>query len=49
VVALSLLRYLQFIMVQGQGKSLTDLVLGDRGMLAILSVSGAALAYLIYS
>jgi 4-hydroxybenzoate polyprenyltransferase len=47
-VALGLLRYLQLIMVQGHGESPTDLVLGDRGMLAILGVFGAAFAYLIY-
>ena len=47
-VALGLLRYLQLIMVHGHGKSPTDLVLGDRGTLAILAVFGAAFAYLIY-
>ena len=47
-VALGLLRYLQLIMVHGQGESPTDLVLGDLGMLAILAVFGAAFAYLIY-
>ena len=33
-VALGLLRYLQLIIVQGRGESPTDLVLGDRGLLA---------------
>jgi decaprenyl-phosphate phosphoribosyltransferase len=47
-VALGLLRYLQLIMVHGHGESPTDLVLGDRGLLAILAVFGAAFAYLIY-
>jgi decaprenyl-phosphate phosphoribosyltransferase len=47
-VALGLLRYLQLIMVHGHGESPTDLVLGDRGMLAILAVYGAVFAYLIY-
>jgi decaprenyl-phosphate phosphoribosyltransferase len=47
-VALGLLRYLQLIMVQGQGESPTDLVLGDRGMLAILAVFVLAFAYLMY-
>jgi decaprenyl-phosphate phosphoribosyltransferase len=47
-VALGLLRYLQLVMVHGHGESPTDLVLGDRGMLAILAVFGAAFAYLIY-
>lgn len=47
-VALGLLRYLQLIMVQGHGESPTDLVLSDRGMLAILGVFGAVFAYLIY-
>jgi decaprenyl-phosphate phosphoribosyltransferase len=47
-VALGLLRYLQLIMVHGHGESPTDLVLGDRGMLAILAVFVAAFIYLIY-
>jgi decaprenyl-phosphate phosphoribosyltransferase len=47
-VALGLLRYVQLIMVQGHGESPTDLLLGDRGMLAIVGVFGAAFAYLIY-
>jgi 4-hydroxybenzoate polyprenyltransferase len=47
-VALGLLRYLQLIIVHGHGESPTDLVLGDRGMLAILAVFGATFAYLIY-
>ena len=47
-VALGLLRYLQLIIVHGQGESPTDLVLGDRGMLAILAAFGVAFAYLIY-
>lgn len=47
-VALGLLRYLQLIMVRGQGDSPTDLVLNDWGMLAILVVFGAAYGYLIY-
>jgi decaprenyl-phosphate phosphoribosyltransferase len=47
-VALGLLRYLQLIMVHGHGESPTDLVLGDRGMLAILAIFCAAFAYLIY-
>jgi decaprenyl-phosphate phosphoribosyltransferase len=47
-VALGLLRFLQLIIVRGQGESPTDLVLGDRGMLAILTVFGAAFSYLIY-
>jgi decaprenyl-phosphate phosphoribosyltransferase len=48
LVALGLLRYLQLIMVHGHGESPTDLVLGDRGMLAILALFSAAFAYLIY-
>lgn len=48
LVALGLMRYLQLIMVHGQGESPTDLVLSDRGLLAILTVFGAAFAYLIY-
>ena len=47
-VILGLLRYLQLIMVRGQGESPTDLVLGDRGMLGILAVFGIAFVYLIY-
>jgi len=47
-VALGLIRYLQLIMVRGQGESPTDLVLADRGILAILAVFGAVFAYLIY-
>jgi len=47
-VAIGLLRYLQLIMVQGYGEAPTDLVLGDRGMLAILVVFGAMFAYFIY-
>jgi decaprenyl-phosphate phosphoribosyltransferase len=47
-VALGLLRFLQLVIVRGQGESPTDLVLGDRGMLAILTVFGAAFSYLIY-
>jgi 4-hydroxybenzoate polyprenyltransferase len=47
-VGLGLLRYLQLIMVHGHGESPTDLVLGDRGMLAILALFGAAFSYLIY-
>ena len=37
-VALGLLRYVQLIMVKGQGKSPTDLVIGDPGMIAVLVV-----------
>jgi len=48
VVAYGLLRYLQLIMVRGQGDSPTDLVLKDWGMLATLAVFCAAYAYLIY-
>jgi decaprenyl-phosphate phosphoribosyltransferase len=48
LVVLGLMRYLQLIMVRGHGESPTDLVLGDRGMLAILGAFGAAFAYLIY-
>jgi len=47
-VTLGLIRYLQLITVRGQGESPTDLVLRDRGMLAILAVFGAIFAYLIY-
>jgi decaprenyl-phosphate phosphoribosyltransferase len=47
-VALGLLRYLQLIIVQERGESPTDLVLGDRGLLAILAVFGVTFAYLIY-
>jgi decaprenyl-phosphate phosphoribosyltransferase len=47
-VALGLLRYVQLIIVQGHGESPTDLLLGDRGLLAIVGVFGAAFAYLIY-
>jgi decaprenyl-phosphate phosphoribosyltransferase len=47
-VTLGLLRYLQLVLVRGSGESPTDLVLGDRGLLAILAVFGACFAYLIY-
>lgn len=47
-VTLGLLRYLQLIMVRGRGELPTDLILGDRGMLAILAVFGAIFAFLIY-
>jgi decaprenyl-phosphate phosphoribosyltransferase len=49
VVALGLLRYLQLVMVRGQGDSPTDLLLKDWGMLATLAVFAAAFAYLIYA
>ena len=47
-VALGLMRYLQLIMVHGHGESPTDIILEDRGMLAILGVFVAIFAYLIY-
>ena len=47
-VALGLLRYLQLVMVYERGDLPTDLVLSDRGMLAILALFGAAFTYLIY-
>ena len=47
-VSVGLLRYLQLIMVYGHGESPTDLVLSDRGMLAILAFFGMTFAYLIY-
>lgn len=47
-VALGLLRYLQLIIVYEHGDSPTDLVLSDRGLLAILALFGAAFTYLIY-
>jgi decaprenyl-phosphate phosphoribosyltransferase len=37
-VALGLLRYVQLIMVKGQGESPTDLVMGDPGMITIIVV-----------
>jgi decaprenyl-phosphate phosphoribosyltransferase len=47
-VMIGLLRFLQLILVREQGESPTDLVLSDRGMLAILAVFGIVFAYLIY-
>jgi decaprenyl-phosphate phosphoribosyltransferase len=47
-VAVGLLRYLQLILVYGHGESPTDLVLGDRRMLAILIIFVMIFVYLIY-
>ena len=47
-VAFGLLRYLQLVMVGGDGDSPTDLVLGDPGMLATLTTFILIFAILIY-
>ncbi len=47
-VAAGLLRYLQLVIVYSHGESPTDLVLTDRGLLAILALFGIIFAYLIY-
>ena len=47
-VGVGLLRYLQLIIVRGQGESPTDLLLSDPGLLGILAIFGLTFAYLIY-